>query len=886
MKRVTNSGFQLLLLGLGFASVVAFAAEQPPTLRLPDTVAPTSYRVKLAIDPAKNTFDGDIAIKVKVKQPVDTIWLNGTNLNVHEAIFSINGNSLTPQIVPGGTDFLGLHFQHQVPAGEGEIRIRYTGRVRLRDSSGVFRMVEGGDNYIFTQFESTDARAAFPCFDEPSYKVPWQLSLTVPRGQKVDSNTPIEKQQQEGDQVTYIFRRTKPLPSYLIAFAVGPLEFVNAGTAGRNHVPVRIVTPRGHAADAKYAAAVTAKILTLEENYFGIPYPYAKLDNVAIPTTFGFGAMENAGMVTYAQTIILADPKRDTITRQREYASVAAHELAHQWTGDLVTTAWWNDIWLNEAFATWMEQKILAEWHPEWQTRVDDVNSKLEAEDADSLISAREIRQPIKSKNDISNAFDEITYQKGAAVIGMFERWIGAKEFQKGMHAYLEKYAFGNATAPEFLDTMSAVTGKEVTPAFSTFLNQAGVPVVSMALDCSRGAPELDLTQKRFLPLGTKGSASQLWDIPVCIRYGDGAKGASACKLMMQPAMRWKLKGACPAWVEGDDQAVGYYRVHYEHNLLEALSSGDVGQRMESAERVDFMGNAEALSNAGKLPAADALGLVEKFHADPQRYVVLSALQLAAQPVLHLVPETLMPNFQRFILKNFQARAEQLGWTPKQGESDNVTLLRPTLLRIVSTYGGDKRLASEAREQTDKWLQNHDAVHPELVTAVLGTSAYYGDQALFERYLSAFQHTQDRHQRERLITAMMRFRDPAAINAGMEAVLSGKIPFMEGFQLLFAGQRQASTRHMAFDFLKAHYREIIKNRPTGGGFDMGSYLPEVGELYCTESGKREIENFFKPRIGEFTGGPRMLSQVVEGIGVCIAEKKAQEPSVEAFLRKY
>ncbi len=879
--------FCALLLSLGFVPALVFAAEQPPTLRLPDTVAPTSYRVKLAIDPAKITFDGDIAVKIGVKQPVDTIWLNATNLDIHDATLTMSGKTLKAEVVPGGADFVGLHFERQIPKGAAEIRIRYTGHVRLKDSSGVFRMVEKGNNYIFTQFESTDARDAFPCFDEPSYKVPWQLTLTVPKDDKVDSNTPIESHRPNGNHVTYTFKRTKPLPSYLIAFAVGPLEFVNAGTAGRNHIPVRIVTPKGEAADAQYAAKVSAKILTLEENYFGIPYAYAKLDNVAIPTTFGFGAMENAGMITYAQTILLANPKRDTISRRREYASVAAHEMSHQWTGDLVTTAWWNDIWLNEAFATWMSQKILAEWKPQWQTRVDDVNDKLKAEAADSLVSAREIRQPIKSKNDISNAFDEITYQKGAAAIGMFERWIGKKEFQKGMHAYLEKYAYRNATAPEFLDVMSAVTGKKVKPAFSTFLNQAGVPVVSMALDCSRGAPELHLTQKRFLPLGTHSSAHQLWDIPVCIRYGTGTQGSSACTIMTKPAMAWKLKAAsCPAWVEGDNRAVGYYRVHYSHNLLNALASGDVTARLSAAERVDFMGNAAALSNAGKLSMADALGLVEKFHADPERYVVMSALQLAAQPVIHLVPENLMPNFRRFIDKSFQARAEKLGWTPKPGELDNVKLLRPMLLRIVSTYGGDKKLAGDARALTDKWLKDHSAVPPTLVAAVLGASAYYGDQALFNRYLAAFQKTNDRHQRERIIAAMDRFRDPSVIKAGMQAVLSGQIPFMEGYGLLFAGQRQAATRRMAFDFLKAHYAEIVKDRPQGGGFDMGAYLPEVGIDYCTEQGKAEIENFFKPRIGQFTGGPRMLSQVVEGIGVCIAEKKVQEPSVVAFLKKY
>jgi len=884
---IVRIGMKRLLLSCVFLFSTSLTAQQAPRLRLPDTVIPTSYRVSLTIDPARDNFDGDITIAVKVKQAVNVIWLNASHLTIHDAELKTGEGQLRPDVIPGGTDFVGLRFSSVVPVGTGEIRIRYTGQVRTKDSAGVFRMEENGNKYIFTQFESIDARDAFPCFDEPSYKVPWQLTLTVPQQDKVDSNTPLESQQIQGTHVVYTFKKTKPLPSYLIAFAVGPLEFVDAGTAGRNHVPVRIVVPKGHADEAKYAAEVSATILTLEENYYGIPYPYEKLDNVAIPTTFGFGAMENAGMITYAQNIILAKPQRDTITRQREYASVAAHEMAHQWTGDLVTTAWWNDIWLNEAFATWMEQKILAEWKPEWQTRVEDVNEKLQAEAEDSLVSAREIRQPIESKNDISNAFDEITYQKGAAVIRMFEHWVGEREFQKGVHDYLEKYAFGNATASEFLETVSATTGKNITGSFSTFLDQPGVPVVSMKLDCKTSAPVLQLTQKRFLPLGSTGSPNKVWDIPVCIRYGTGITGSSVCTMLTRPEQSLQLTAkVCPAWLEGDDDAVGYYRVDYDHSLLDALTQGEIDRRMSPAERVDFMGNAEALSNAGRLPAADALSLVEKFHADPERYVVMSALRLAVAPVAHLIPESLMPNFQRFIAKNFEARAEELSWTPRPGESDNIRLLRPTLVRTVATYGGDQKLAAQARELTNKWLQDHSTIDPNLVTAILSTSAYYGDKALFEQYLHNFQKTTDRQERERILEAMQWFRDPEVIQAAMESVVTGQIPFMEGFRLLFAGQQQPATRHIAFDFLKTHYEEIVKKRPTGGGFDFGSYLPEVGASYCSEQDKQELENFFRPRISQFTGGPRILSQVLEQISVCIAEKQAQEPSVEAFLQKY
>ncbi len=866
---------------------IAFAAEQPPALRLPAEVTPTGYQVQLTLDPARENFSGSVSIQVDIKQAVETIWLNGTKINVKDASLSAAGKTFAAKAVPGGDEFLGLQFESPVPAGAAEIKISYTGSVRQQDSSGVFQMQDNGNRYLFTQFESTDARAAFPCFDEPSYKVPWQLTLNVPRQDTAISNTPIETQRSEGDRTIYIFKRTPPLPSYLVAFGVGPFEYVDAGRAGKNHVPVRIVTPKGHADEAKYAAEVTATILTRLENYFGIPYAYEKCDNVAIPVTFGFGAMENAGMVTYAQTIILAKPDRDTIGRQREYASVAAHELAHQWVGDLVTTAWWNDIWLNEAFATWMEQKLVAEWKPEWKTRVGDVESKLGAEAEDSLISARKIRQEIKTKDDISNAFDNITYQKGAAVIGMFESWVGEQEFRKGVQAYLKQYAFRNATAPEFLDSVSSASGKNITQPFSTFLNQAGVPLVSIALDCKQGAPVLHMRQQRFLPLGSKGSSDQVWQIPVCIRDGSGQSGQSECMLMTQSNMDWNLKTkGCPGWVQANDNAVGYYRVDYEPGLLSALTKGDVGHRLSAPERVDFMGNAEALTNAGKLPAAQALGLVETFHADPERYVLQSALALALAPRTHLVPEDLESKYQRFLRDNFQAGAHELGWVPKPGESDDVRLLRPILLRDVATYAGDEDLAKQAKDLTEQWFHDHNSINPNLVSAILGTTAYYGDKALFDRFLAEFQKTHDRQERQRIIGAMGSFRDPAALKAGMDAVVSGQIPFIEGGFLLFAGQGSQATRKIPFEFLKAHYDEIIAKRPTGGGFDFGSVLPQVGASYCDAESKRELQDFLGPRVEKFTGAPRTLSQVLESIDVCIAEKSAQEPSVAAFLRKY
>jgi alanyl aminopeptidase len=875
------------------ALLAAFALPAPmfgqaPKVRLSEVqdIAPTHYQATLDLDPAKSTFSGTVTIEVRVNKPAQTVWLNGNRIAVEEASATAGGKTSQAKTVPGGDDFLGLQFDAPLPSGAAELHIRYTGEVRHGDSSGVFYLKDGDSGYIFTQFESTDARDAFPCFDEPGFKTPWQLTLHVPSEDSAVSNT-TAAERTEGGVKTYTFRETKPLPSYLVAFAVGPFEFVDAGVAGKNRVPVRIVTPKGKAGEAKYAAEVTATILTRLEQYFGIPYPYEKADQVAVPITVGFGAMENPGMVTYGQNIILAKPASDTIPRQRNYASDAAHELSHQWFGDLVTTAWWDDIWLNEAFATWMEQKLIAEWKPEWKTRVADVDSKLFAEGEDSLVTARKIRQAIATKDDISNAFDGITYQKGAAVIGMFESWMGREEFRKGVQAYLNRYAFHNATSGEFLDSLASSTKKDITGPFSTFLNQAGVPVVAATLDCARKPAVLHLEQSRALPLGSKGSAAQVWKIPVCVRY-EGSGTAPECTLVTEARQDVALPHArgCPAWVDANADAQGYYLVDYRGGLWTALT-GHASKSLTTAERVDLIGDAASMSTAGKLSAGDALTLAEGFHDDPEREVLQRALAVAAAPYGNLLPASLAPNYERFLIKNFQARARQLGWLPRAGESDDDRLLRPGLLGTVARYGGDQDLAQEARTLADKWLADHGSIPAEIVSSVLATAAHHGDLALFNRFLAALRSTQDRQEKQRLLGAMTMFHDRAAIDAGMQAVLKKEIPLADGFALLIsAGQNFSDTRGLAFEFVKQHFDEITAGHPSIFGNDLGSFLPFSGAAFCDAKSRDEVQAFFRPLVDKYPGAPRNLAQVLEGIDLCIARKAAQEPSVQAFLEKY
>ncbi|HTD53396.1 MAG TPA: M1 family metallopeptidase, partial [Thermoanaerobaculia bacterium] len=331
------------------------APALPPKLRLPATARPLRYEVDLTVAPERDTFSGTIDIDLELTEPTRLLWLNATGLAVSDAFLTVGNRRQAAQIVPGGEDFVGFGFRRAAARGRARLHAAFSGKVSNTNTTGIFHQKSGEDWYAFTQFEAIDARRAFPCFDEPSFKVPWTLTLRVPRSDLAVSNTPVASEEALAGELKAVhFTETSPLPSYLVAFGVGPFDVVDAGRAGRNATPIRMIVPRGRGSEARSAAQTVGPLLEILEDYFGIPYPYAKLDNLVIPQTVRFGAMENAGLVTYNETIELAKPEEDTPYFRLRWASVCAHETAHQWFGDLVTLAWWNDTWLNESFATWM----------------------------------------------------------------------------------------------------------------------------------------------------------------------------------------------------------------------------------------------------------------------------------------------------------------------------------------------------------------------------------------------------------------------------------------------------------------------------------------------------------------------------------------------------
>ncbi|ATB51198.1 M1 family metallopeptidase [Corallococcus macrosporus] len=862
----------------------ATAAPRSPKLRLPTEVRPTGYTVELTLDPKVSAFQGVVDLALEVTKPTSVVWLHAKSLTVKKATLTQGGASFDITPVKGEEDFLGFPVAKPLATGPAALRIVYDGVASEKETDGAFRVNEGGDWYIYTQFEPVDARRVFPSFDEPGFKVPWQLTFHVPAGVVAVTNTPQESEEARPDGGrTYRFARTQPLPSYLIAFGVGPFDFLPAADAGQKKVKTRIITPRGRTVEGTYAAQVTPEILAALEDYFGIPYPYEKLDVLAVPLLGG--AMEHPGLVTFNSRLILAKPEEDSLGRQRAFSDTQVHELAHQWFGNLVTMQWWDDLWLNEAFASWMTPRIVETWRPAWDAAVERVHDRARALDADSLVSARRIRQPIESANDIHNAFDGITYGKGSAVLSMTEEWLGRDVFRRGIQRYFQKHAGGNATAKDFLDAVSAESGKDVTGMLGTFLDQSGAPLVKASLSCDESGATVVLEQQRYLKLGTRSPGPQTWKVPVCVKYEAGGKEGRTCALLEGERMNVPLTEAktCPAWVFPNAEGAGYFRMQLDGQTAGKLSRFG-RSRLSRTEHVTFLTDVRALALSGKLAASDVLQLAEYMANEPDRVVLLASLDLLELVSSRLLPDERLADRARFLRETYGARARKLGFTPRKGESEDTRLLRPRLVRLAGRDGRDPKLLAEARALAKKWMTDKRAVAPEMVDVVLALAASQNDVAFREQLVAAARTEEDRRTRQYLIGALSSFTDPALVKQNLALVFEKGMDPRETVWMAFAASQNLRTQDVAFDFVKEHYARLVGDSPEALlPAESAGRMAYVGRAFCDAGKRQEMADFFTERSAKAPGGPRMLAQVLEIIDQCIALKKDQGTNVEHFL---
>jgi alanyl aminopeptidase len=855
--------------------------SQPPEGRLPEGVRPTSYRLSLTIIPEQKTFSGTAVVGIELDEPSTTIWMHGEGLNVI-AIDASHATTRIPATWKQRTldGVARVEFQEALPAGKSTLHIEYTAafNTALR---GLYRVESGGDAYAFTQFESISARLAFPCFDEPRFKTPFDVTLTIPADQIAAANTPVDRAIKLPDDLQRIsFTPTPPLPTYLVAWVVGPLEVVTGPTIppteGRPFpVPLRGVAARGHGGQLSYALERTGVFVEVLEDYFGIPYPYRKLDLVAVPD-FSAGAMENVGLITFREWLLLIDEERATEHQRRAFAYVLAHELAHQWFGNLVTMPWWDDIWLNEAFATWMGSKVVQTLHPEYRSDLGSLASSQRAMGLDSLTSARSIHQPVETNHDIKNAFSPITYEKGGAVLTMFEKWIGADAFRDAIRLYLRRHQGGTATSSDLLTALDELSDRDVTPPFLTFLAQPGVPLVSGSADaCEGGSRIVHLTQERYLPLGSPGNPEQVWEIPLCVRHDAG----TTCGALAGVEGQIELPG-CPSWWMLNDHGAGYYRFSMSPADWTNLRTKGFTKLSEPG-RIAVADSVQAAFDRGALNVEGLLPWFPKFVASPLRQLAVAPMTPLRFLIRDAAPPELRGRLTSYAGRFYRKRYKQLGWRARPGDSSDTKLLREAVIHFMVMDVGDREARARAARLGKVYAgyrtqAKQAVVDPQLVGLVLSTAVREGDERFFEHLLGRLDSSVDATARGRILSALGHTEDPILSARALDLTLDPRLRINEIGHLLGPQFRNPRTRDLAWAWFTEHFDELTARN----GAARGGGMPWYAASFCSDEAAAEVQQFFEPRVAELTGGPRNLAGAVEAISLCAKKAAAHRPDVE------
>ncbi len=837
--------------------------------RLPTLATPQRYELSFDVDPSRATFHGTARIDVDVTERTSFVVLHASGLRIAKAKATGARGTVDARAetrVAHGTstpEELVLSFEHVLPPGKAQLALEWEGSYGS-DLAGLYRVEDGGQWYAFTQFEPTDARRAFPCFDEPGFKVPFDVSVSVPKGLVAVANSPETTREEGPQRTTFRFATTPPLPTYLVALAVGDLEIREAK---RERKPsLRLIAPKGKTSLGALALETTATFVDGLADWFGIPYPYAKLDIVAVPD-FAAGAMENAGLITFRDELLLLDPARASARARRAQADVVAHELAHQWMGNLVTAAWWDDLWLNEGMATWMTSRIVERLKPAFGARRDAVASTLAVMDHDALVSARAVRQPVTSVAEAREAFDGITYQKGAAILSTVEAWIGEPAFQRGVRMYLEGNAHKNANAEKLLSSLSLVSGKDVLELASGYLDRPGVPDVSVQLTCERGARwSAELTQEPWRPLGSAQpeQSDRTWTIPVCVR-AQGEKKNECAELAAGAPSLVAGKGRCPQYVHPNIE-VSYYRYFLPEKDLLKLAAG---RDLDVNARLAVLSNAWASVRSGKLPASTMLKVLPAFDEDRAKQVVEQVIGVLHGMSEMLVEDEARPAFRAFAATRLLKRKRALGWLPQTGETPEDALLRRSVLMALGDIADDEVTLREADELAAKWIADPASVDSDTAGAALELASRHAGASRLAQLREIAKKGKTREDRILALKAMMAFDDRAVLEAALSLSLGDEIRARDMRYVLGTALSRRAHKYVAEEWIRGHWGALRTKLPGA----LGRGLVYAAAIACTKAQVDERAAFYTAKAAEIEGAKRILASSLESASLC-AELRA------------
>jgi alanyl aminopeptidase len=875
---------------VALAASQAPADEAPPAGRLGQAVVPVSYRIELAIDPSQAHFSGQVQIDVVLAEPRDAIWLHGRNLEISEAYVTDRDSRRIDAAYSERLDsgVARLQLSRTAPAGPAVLHLSYRAPFNA-GANALYRIERNGLHYAITQFEPIGARQVFPGFDEPGFKVPFDLSVIARRGDVVVTTTPEIRAEDQGDGlVRHEFARTRPLPTYLLAFAVGPYDIADIGPLPPNAVrkrelPLRGIAAKGQGGKLHYALANTNGLLTALETYFGTPYPYQKLDLIAVPENFG-GAMENVGAITYDEYLLLMDVDAP-LDQRRAYAAVHAHEMSHMWFGNLVTPAWWNDIWLNESFASWMQNKAAQSYWPAGEFDRSTLQGALGAMASDSLAAAREIREPIERNEQISSAFDGITYQKGAGVLAMLERYVGEERFRDGIRLHQQLHQDGTATAEDFIAAVARGSNHaEIESAFRSFISQPGVPLVTARLDCSdRSAPRLEVRQGRYAPLGSaiKPDANR-WDIPFCAAFTVAGERHDHCAMLAEPQQTVALGVAgCPTDLHPNADGAGYYRFNLDEAGWRALI--ERAPRLDPREALTLADSLDASFRSGGVPAELYVAGMASLMTHPA-WDVVGAVTGKLEQITEILDEAQLRRAERAFRAMAGPRYARLGADDEPG----VVLLRKDLQRFLIVIAKDQVLRKPLAEQAAAVLGFGRPADPAAAPAeeyetILSVGVQDLGKGYFDLLMTRALESDVPAFRNAALGAVARAEDPAMVRELQAAILAGKLKGTEMLGVLFRQLYRRATSEATYAWLRANDDAIIAMIPETF---RANVVPGLGGAFCTGPRAAEWREFVLSHANALPGYERDLAQAIESIELCAALRQAGAESLaSAFDRR-
>jgi aminopeptidase N/puromycin-sensitive aminopeptidase len=849
--------------------------------RLPAGVRPEHYSLTLTPDLRAATFSGEETIDVILDAPSKTVTLNAAQIKFLRVESRSGGASQVASVsLDESKEQATFTFAEELPAGKVSLAIQYTGILndKLR---GFYLSKTKTRNYAVTQFEPTDARRAYPSFDEPALKATYDVTLVVDSGDTAISNTNIISDQPGpiAGKHTLRFATTPKMSTYLVAFLVGDFKCAEGKSDG---VPIRACSTPDKVELTKFALESAKYVLHYYNDYFGIKYPMPKLDMVALPD-FEAGAMENFGCITYRETDLLVDSKTGAVPAKKRVAVVVAHEMAHQWFGDMVTMQWWDNLWLNEGFATWMQTKPLAEWKPEWNYPQDDAQDLDQTLNLDSQKTTRTIRATANTPDEINEMFDGIAYGKAGAVIGMVEHYIGKEAFRQGVHNYLQAHLYANATAEDFWNAQTANSHLPVDKIMSSFVTHPGVPLLTLSERQASGVP---VSQSRFFlsapataeHMGTDGAAhpEQDWTVPVCLKTSD----KPICRLLTpeDSSIPLPMDVAMPM-LYANAGAKGYYRTLYTPQQYKAIVA-KAETALTPPERIGLLGDRWALVRSGLATVGGYLDLVLALKQDANGAVLDLVHQQLQKVDADIATDEDRMEFAAVVRRQFGPVYAALG-SPVKGEPYDRQQLRGTLFEMLGA-AGDPAVLAEAQQLTARVFavdnKKDRTLDATLSDSAVLVSARNGDAALYDKVLALSRNSGDPGEKTDALRMLGRFRDPALVTRTLDYLVSGEVRNQDTWIVLVALLRDRPTRDQTWDYMQKNWDKVHAQLTVSSGAEV---VRATGN-FCTVARRDEVISFFATH--KIEASERTLAKAVDSINDCIQLRSSQEPDFKTWLQ--